>query len=344
MAFFQFQDPYFLLLLFTLPILALLSGKMGSGSAVRFSSISLLKKIARKHRSQPGAWLFAIRLLALAAIIVALARPQLGRNREVSDAEGIDIILTLDLSLSMRALDLSTKDELMIRLDAAKKVLLEFIDKRPHDRIGLVAFGGEAYLASPLTLNHDWLKQNLARLDLGVLPYTGTAIGRALATSVNRLRDQEVRSRVVILMTDGANNRGISPIIAAEAARGYGVKVYTIATGRKGRVPIALMSRGSNRIVRDSLGCPKHGGQTLSDYDEATLGRIASRTGGIAFTAKRPGELEKIYEEIDNLEKTAVEIRNYANFTELFFWPALLGLALLCIEQILLNTRYRRLP
>lgn len=345
MEFFQFQDPAFFLLLLALPALALLSGKMGPEAAIRFSSTSLVKAISDKRRSRPGAWLFGLRLLALAALITALARPQMGKTNDSTEAEGIDIVLTLDLSGSMRALDLSTRDNVVTRLDAAKKVVREFIDKRPYDRIGLVAFAADAYVVSPLTLNHDWLKKNIDRLELGEIDGSGTAIGTALGASVNRLRDHEARSRIVVLLTDGENNAGaISPIGAAEAAKSYGVKVYAIATGQKGRVPVAESDR-NGRILRDSEGAPVYRGRTdISNYDESELTEIAKLTGGRFFSAKRDGDLEKIYEEIDTLETTTVELRSYASFTELFMWPAALGFILLGIEQLLLSTRYRRLP
>lgn len=345
MSFFQFQNPACFLLFLLLPILAWWAGRMGPEAAMRFSSTQLVKAVGSSRHSRPGQFLFALRLLALAALITALARPQMGRMNDSTDAEGIDIVVTLDLSGSMRALDLSTRENIVTRLDAAKKVVRDFIDKRPYDRIALVAFAAEAYVVSPLTLNHDWLKKNLDRLELGEIDGGGTAIGTALGASVNRLRDHESRSRIVILLTDGENNSGaITPIGAAEAAKTYGVKVYTIATGQKGRVPIPEMTR-DNRVLRDKEGHPIYRGRTdNSNYDEVELTEIADMTGGRFFRATEDGDLERIYDEIDALEKTTVELRSYATFSELFIWPALLGLALLALEQLLANTRYRRLP
>ena len=345
MSFFQFDDPAFFFLLLLLPILAWWSGRMGPEAALRFSSIGLVKKLSQSRQSRPGKFLFGLRLLALAAIITALARPQLGRMNDSIDAEGIDIVVTLDLSGSMRALDLSTRDDVVTRLDAAKRVVDEFIDKREYDRIGLVAFAASAYVASPLTLNHDWLKRNLKRLELGEIDGSGTAIGTALAASVNRLRDHEARSRIVILLTDGENNSGsLAPLAAAEVAQTLGVKVYTIATGQKGRVPVPETDR-SGRVIRDTEGQPIYRGRSeLSNYDETELSQIAEMTGGRFYRATEDGDLERIYEEIDQLETTTVELRSYAKFTELFIWPAALGLLLLALEQLLRNTRYRRLP
>ncbi|WPJ97481.1 VWA domain-containing protein [Coraliomargarita algicola] len=345
MTFFQFDDPAFFFLLLLLPILAWWAGRMGPEAAIRFSSTALVKNISQNRHSRPGKFLFGLRLLALGTLITALARPQIGRMNDSTEAEGIDIVVTLDLSGSMRALDLSTRDDIVTRLDAAKRVVDSFIDKRTYDRIGLVAFAANAYVVSPLTLNHDWLKRNLRRLELGEIDGGGTAIGTALGASANRLRDHEARSRIIILLTDGENNAGtLSPIAAAEVAKTMGVKIYTIATGKKGRVPIPETDR-NGRIVRDNKGAPVYRGRSdISNYDETELTQIAELTGGRFFNATEDGDLERIYDEIDQLETTEIELRSYATFTELFVWPASLGLLLLALEQLLRNTRYRRLP
>ena len=345
MEFFHFKDPAFLWLLLCLPFIAFLFGKTGPEASVQFSSTALFKEISHCRRSRAGVWMLMIRLFILAFVIAALARPQLGKMNESTNVEGIDIVLTLDLSGSMRALDLSTQDNIVTRLDAAKNVVLDFIDQRPHDRIALVVFAVDAYVVSPLTLNHDWLKKNLQRLELGEINGGGTAIGTAIGASVNRLRDHEARSRVIVLLTDGENNAGtISPMGAAEAAVSYGVKIYAIATGQKGTVPVAETDR-DGRIIRDDKNQPLYRGRKdKSNYDETELSEIASITGGQFYSAKRGGELKKIYNEIDTLEKTEVELRSYASFTELFIWPCLIALLLLSLEQGLLNTRYRRLP
>ncbi|MGB0416019.1 MAG: vWA domain-containing protein [Coraliomargarita sp.] len=345
MNFFHFQDPIFFGLLALLPILAWWRGRTGPEAAIRFSSVQLVKNLSRSRQSRAGRMVFGLRLLGLAAIIVALARPQTGEINDSTEAEGIDIVLTLDLSGSMRALDLSTRENVVTRLDAAKKVVQEFIDERRYDRIGLVAFAEDAFVVSPLTLNHDWLKKNIKRLELGDISSSGTAIGTALGASVNRLRDHDARSRIVVLLTDGENNAGaISPLGAAEAAKAYGVKVYTIATGRQGRVPVPATTR-EGKVIRDTDGKPLYRGQSeYSNYDETELKEIASLTGGQFFRAQQDGDLERIYDDINELETTAIELRSYATFTEWFVWPALSGLILLGIEQLLSNTRYRRLP
>ncbi len=345
MSFFQFQNPECFFLLLLLPIIAWWAGRMGPEAAMRFSSIKLVKAVSRSRRSLPGKFLFGLRIFALAALITALARPQMGKMNDTTDADGIDIVVTLDLSGSMRALDLSTRKNIVTRLDAAKKVVREFIDKRSYDRIALVAFAADAYVVSPLTLNHGWLKKNLDRLELGEIDGGGTAIGTALGASVNRLRDHEARSHIVILLTDGENNRGeLDPIGAAEAAKSLGVKVYTIATGQKGRVPIPEMTR-DNRVLRDQDGKPVYRGRSdNSNFNEAELREIAEMTGGLFYNATEDGDLERIYDEISELETTTIELRSYATFTEYFIWPAAIGLAFLALEQLLRNTRYRRLP
>ncbi len=345
MTFFQFQSPAFLLLLALLPLIAWWSGRNGPEAALRFSSTSLVESLTRSRRSRAGKFLLALRILGLALLVLALARPQEGEMNESTEANGIDIVLTLDLSISMRALDLSTRQNIVTRLDAAKSVVQDFIDKRPHDRIGLVAFAADAFVVSPLTLNHDWLKKNIQRLELGDIDGSGTAIGTALGAAINRLRDKEEGSRIVVLLTDGENNSGeISPIGAAEAAKSLGVKVYTIATGQQGRVPVPSMAR-NGRVMRDPNGKPLYRGESISsNYDEESLGKIATLTGGRFFRARQDGDLEKIYNDIDQLETTTVELRSFASLTELFHWPAIIGLALLGLELTLANTRYRRLP
>ncbi len=345
MSFFQFQDFGLLGLLLLLPLLAWWLGRAGPEAAIRFSSVALVKAAGRQRRSRAGRFLFNLRLLALACLIVALARPQWGKVNDSTEAEGIDIAITLDLSGSMRALDLSTRDDVVTRLDAAKRVVRDFIDKRPFDRIGLVVFASEAFVVSPLTLNHDWLKRNLDRLELGEIDGSGTAIGTALGASLNRMRAEESNSRIVILLTDGENNAGqLSPLDAANAASKLGVKVYTIATGRSGRVPVPEMDR-SGRVLRDDAGRPVYRGRSDgSKVDEKQLQEMADLTGGRFYRATEDGDLERIYAEIDALEKTTVELRSYATFTELFVWPAFAGLLLLFAEQVLANTRYRRLP
>ncbi len=340
---FSFHNPELLWLLLLLPILALLKGRAGKSAALVFSSVAIAKQVAGQARSSAGAFLFFLRLLALAALIIALARPQIGEGHSEVDASGIDIVLAVDVSGSMRAMDFATPEEIATRLDIVKKTIAEFIEKRPADRIGLVAFAKEPYLVSPLTLNHDWLQKNLDRLHIGLINADATAIGAAIGMSANRLRDLPAKSRIVILLTDGEDTVGkIPPVAAAEAAKAFDVKVYTIAAGKSGRVPMPRLDEHGQ--VKFDRGRVVIDGYMQSNIDDKTLQEIADITDGRFYRATDPEQLEKIYDEIDQLEKTEVKLRHYATYTELFLWPALIGLCLLGFEQLLGNSIYRRVP
>ena len=340
--FFQFQNPEFFWLLILLPLLAWLKGRRGRSAGLIFSSTAIVRRVGAHRRRSPGRFLFFLRLLTLSALIIALARPQLGRGYSEIEASGIDIVLAVDLSPSMLALDFTEGSTVLTRLDVVKEVIAEFIKKRPNDRIGIVAFAENPYLVSPITLQHEWLETNLERLEVGLIGGS-TAIGSAMMMSANRLRDLPSKSRVVILLTDGENNAGkVHPISAAEAAASYDIKVYTIAAGRGGSVPTYVLNRNSE-IARDRSGRPIVK-RMRSTVDESTLKEIADITDAQFFQAHNKEELKAIYSAIDTLEKTEVKLRNFAEFEELFIWPALLGLVLLGFEQALAQTRYRRLP
>ena len=339
---FQFADPNFLWLLLLVPLAAMLRGGKGSTAAVRFPATALARQVAAFVRSRPGRVMFSLRLLVLSLLILALARPQWGEHTSEIEASGIDIVLTMDLSGSMWAHDFKLQGNETDRLSAAKSVVKEFIINRPNDRIGLIAFASEPYMISPLTLNHGWLLQNLNRLRIGLIE-DGTAIGTALAVSTNRLRRLKAKSRIIILLTDGANNSGkVSPIAAAEAAAAYNIKIYTVGVGREGDVPYPLVDQEGN-VLRDRNDRIRV--QYLpSDLDEETLREIARKTDGQFFRATDTRSLEKIYREIDQMEKSDVKMKYSAAFNDFFMWFALFGLLLLGIEQLLANTRYRRLP
>ena len=293
-----------------------------------------MRAVAKPRRARPGAWLTTLRLLAVSCLVIALARPQRVEATAEAQASGIDIVLALDVSGSMEALDFQLGGQPANRLEVAKSVIDRFVAARPDDRIGLVAFAGRPYLVSPLTLDHDWLRQNLGRTRIGLVE-DGTAIGTALASSVNRLRAEDGKSRIVVLLTDGVNNAGkIAPETAAEAARALGIKVYTIAAGTSGEAPVPVTdANGRRRIVRARV-----------DVDEETLARVASETGGRFFRATDTDSLARIYEEIDRLEKSPVTVTKYEKAEDLFAWALLPGLGLLLLEGVLANTRLRRLP
>ena len=319
-----FAHPYFLLLLLLLPLAAWLKGRRGSSPAFVYSSVKLVAGLAGVRRSRAGAILAALRWLALAALIVGLAQPRLMKSQTEVKASGVDIAAVLDLSGSMEMPDFVVNGRRVNRLDMAKTVLQQFIDLRPNDRIGLVVFGGKAYIASPLTLDHDFLQENVARLHLHMIE-DNTAIGSALATAVNRLRDLKAKSKIVILATDGQNNAGqIAPLAAADAAKALGVKVYTVGIG----TPEVAMQMGRPDLLPD----------------EETLQQIAEKTGGKYYRADNAEHFRQIYAEIDRLEKTEATISKYTEFRELFRWLVAGGLLILLIEIALGQTVLRRLP
>jgi len=329
-----FAQPYFLFLLLLLPLCAWLKGRRGQQAAFLYSSVQLVKGIMGITRSHVGSILLKLRWLALMLFIIGLARPQLGEGETEIKARGIDIVVALDLSGSMAAEDFEIKGKRVNRLMIAKEVLKEFIGKRASDRIGLVAFAGRAYIAGPLTLDHDFLLQNVERLDLGTIE-DGTAMGAGLTAALNRLRELKSKSKIVILMTDGQNNAGkVPPLTAAEAAQALQVKVYTIGVGTRGTAPMPQ---------RDPFGRTVYV-QTPVDIDEETLKTVASRTGGKYYRADSANTLRQIYAEIDQLEKTEIEVKKHQRYRELFPWVVLPGLFLVLLEIILSNSVWRKLP
>jgi Ca-activated chloride channel family protein len=277
-------------------------------------------------------WLLPI--LAGALMIVGLARPQRSHSRTEVSANGIDIVLGLDVSGSMQALDFLIDHQRVNRIEVVKSVVSKFIDERPDDRIGLIAFAGAPYLVSPITLDHDWLQQNLERVTVGAAD-DGTAIGSAIAAGVNRLRLTPAKSKVLILLTDGVNNTGkISPLAAAEAAKAMGVKIYTIGVGVRGYAPIPVRdAAGNTQVIRAKV-----------DVDEKTLQAVAQETGGKFYRATDTDSLQKIYEEINRFEKTAQTVQKFERTEELYPWVLIPSLAMLGLSLTLQQTRLRRLP
>jgi len=330
----RFLQPEWLWLLMLLPLVLFWRGRRGPVAAVQYSNVSIARKIARDTRSRTGRWVWMLPVLAGALMILGLARPQLGRGQADVQASGIDIVLALDVSGSMQALDFKLEGQPANRLDVVKSVVSTFIEDRPNDRVGLVAFGGAPYLVSPLTLDHDWLQQNLERIQLGTVE-DGTAIGSAIATSVNRLRDTTAKSKIVVLLTDGMNNAGkVSPAAAAEAAKAMGVKVYTIAAGVRGEAPVPVKDNfGNTQLVMAKV-----------DVDEETLQSVAAETGGKFYRATDTDSLKQIYSEINRLEKTTQIARKFESRQELFAWALIPAFGLLGLSVGLEHTRYRRLP
>ncbi len=331
----RFLQPEWFWAFSVLPLILLWRGRRGPVAAVEYSDVSLARDVARRTRSRIGwvAWLLPI--LAAALMIVGLARPQRTHSRTEVTANGIDIVLGLDVSGSMQALDFMVDNRRLNRIAVVKAVVSQFIDERPNDRIGLIAFAASPYIVSPLTLDHDWLQQNLERVNVGLGNDDGTAIGSAIAAAVNHLRTTAAKSKVVILLTDGVNNSGkISPLAAAEAARALGVKVYTIGVGVRGKAPIP---------VRDEKG-RMHVVMAEVDVDEKTLQAVASETGGLFYRATDTDSLQKIYEQINRYETSAQSVQKYEHVDELYKWPQYPLLAFLGLGVLLQQTRFRRFP
>jgi Ca-activated chloride channel homolog len=330
----RFLQPEWFWLLALLPLVMLWRGRRGPIAAIEYPDITLAREVARDSRSRIGGWIWLLPLLAAALMIVGLARPQRDHSRTEVKANGIDIVLGLDVSGSMQALDFAVDGRRVNRIAVVKSVVSKFIEERPDDRIGLIAFAGAPYLVSPITLDHDWLQQNLERVDIGGVD-DGTAIGSAIAAAVNHLRMTKAKSKVVILLTDGMNNTGkISPIAAAEAAKAMRVKIYTIGVGVRGKAPIPVKDElGNMRIVMATV-----------DVDEKTLQTVADDTGGKFYRATDTDSLQKIYEQINGLEKSAQTVQKFEHAEELYPWALMPSLAILGLGLLLQQTRLRRLP
>jgi Ca-activated chloride channel family protein len=326
---FRFEDPAVLGLLLFLPVLFWLRYARGKPApAIRYSGVSDV--IAS---SAGGRWATVVpsvlRALALAALIIALARPQTGITTENVLTEGIDIVMVLDVSSSMLAEDLQPN-----RLEAAKAVAADFVAGRRNDRLGLVAFAGQAFTQAPLTFDYGVVQSLVGELDVGIIE-DGTAVGMGLATAVKRLQASPAESKVVVLLTDGRSNRGeIGPVTAAQMAQALGVRVYTIGAGSMGTAPVP---------VPDGFGGTRYANVEV-DIDEATLQQVAELTGGRYFRATDTESLEAIYAEIDELERTEVEVENFTQFGEEFPVPLMLGFLLLMVELALSQTVLRWLP
>ena len=327
----EFVNPELLALLLLIPAIAAwffykktdphVSLKMPTLESV--SGLSSFRSILRKY-------LPLLRVLAFATLVIALARPRQTLKEEDIKAEGIDICLVMDLSSSMLAQDFKPD-----RLEVSKKVAADFVSKRQHDRIGLSVFSGEAFTQCPLTTDHRVVKEFLASLKCGILE-DGTAIGMGLATAVNRLKESDSKSKVVILLTDGVNNAGyIKPLTASEIAREFDVKVYTIGVGSTGDALTPVSRRSDGKYIF---------GLARVEIDEDLLQEIADMTGGKYFRATSAESLARIYAEIDQLEKTEIEVTAIKRYSEEFHGFALWGLIFLILELILRYTVFKTIP
>lgn len=324
----EFANPYLLGLLILVPLMAWWYYKKQDEyvADVRLSSTQGIAA-AQNWKVKARPVLQGLQLLAITALIIALARPQVVLKKENVNAEGIDIMLALDVSVSMLAKDFEPD-----RLEASKKVAADFVEQRKHDRIGLVVFAGESFTQCPLTTDHNILQSFLSTLECGLIE-NGTAIGMGLANASKRLKDSDAKSKIIILLTDGENNAGYaSPMQAADAAKKLGIKVYTIGVGTKGQAQVPVGQHPNGRFI--------YGWQQVQ-IDEKLLQRIAKETGGEYFRAQDMEQLKAIYSKIDLLERTKIETTTIRNYQEKYHLFVLLAISCVLIQVLLANTLFK---
>jgi Ca-activated chloride channel family protein len=329
---FRFANPEFLIFLAVIPCLVYWYTKRNktSSGSLKYSNLRLVKQVKNSARKRYRHSIFAFRLIVIALLIVCFARPQAGQSEEEVITEGVDIILAMDISSSMLAEDFKPIN----RLEAAKVVAGDFVKGRQNDRIGLVVFAARSFTQCPLTLDYGILLRFLEEIKIGMID-DGTAIGMAIANCVNRLRDSKAKSKVVILLTDGRNNRGeLDPLTAARVAKTFGIRIYTIGAGKRGEAlfPIDDPIFGK-RYIRQPV-----------QIDENLLRQVANITDAQYFRATDKTSLEKIYADIGELEKTKIEVKEYTRYRELFVNYLLAALCVLLLEILLANTVFRKIP
>ncbi len=331
----RFHDPWLLLLLLLLPLWLWWERRAMQRGGLKYSSVAAARNAGSFWAMIGPALLTALRGATLVLFVVALGRPQLGRSESKIRTEGIDIVLVVDISGSMQAMDYEKNGQRESRIDAVKDVVREFICARPNDRIGMVVFGTRAYVASPLTLDHDWLERNLDRVRIGLVE-GNTAIGAGIGTAVNRLRDTKAKSEVIVLLTDGGENVRNPPALeAAKAAKEFNVRVYTVGAGSQGLAPMPVYDQTGHLLGYQPI---------QADLDEGLLKQIAAETGGQYFRAADTASLKKTYAQIDAMEKQKVETFVYEEWREWFPWFLVPGIGCVLLAVTLENTRLRRLP
>ncbi len=324
-----FAEPFFLYLLLIVPaiIIFYVLKQQKASASLRMPGLSQFNESGFTFRHYLRHILFGFRVLAVGLIIIVLARPQTTDKFQDVTTEGIDIVLALDISGSMLARDFKPD-----RLEASKDVATEFISGRPYDRIGLVVFSGESFTQCPLTTDHAVLINLLRDIESGMIE-DGTAIGNGLATAVNRIKDSNAKSRVIILLTDGVNNRGeIAPATAADIAKTFGIRVYTIGVGTQGMAPYPVQTPFGLQYQNMPV-----------EIDEDILKGISDVTGGLYFRATDNNKLIQVYNEIDKLEKSKIDVRQFSRKDEEFFIPALIAFILVALEILIRNTVFRNL-
>lgn len=326
---FEFYSPYYLLLLLLVPVLIWYYERRRKNIEPRmiFPSGEILKQTRWTLRTIYARYNYVTRILIFILIVFALARPRAGTKKQIIHTEGIDIVLAIDISTSMQAMDFTPN-----RLEAAKKIAIDFVRGRISDRIGVISFAGESFTQCPLTIDYNIVIRSLHNLNFATQEWDGTAIGNAIATAVNRLKSSKAKSKVVILLTDGVNNTGeIDPKTAAQLAKTFNIKIYTIGAGTKGTANYPVITPFGKRVVPMKV-----------EIDEELLKEIASITGGKYFRATDNQTLKQIYEKINKLEKSRIEVKEFINYKELFVYfvlgAFLLSLLLFIIENYLLRT------
>jgi len=331
MTFFRFEDPWLLLTLVLIPILIIRERSIAN--TIDYSSLSSLKAVNQYHYKVLALTPTILKFIAITLFIIAFARPQEGSKRTEILSQGVDIILAIDTSGSMQALDFKKNDDQVTRLSVVKDVITEFVKHREMDRMGMVVFGANAFTQCPLTLDQSILLSFIDKLKIGMAG-DATAIGSAIGISSKRLKDLKSKSKIIILLTDGRNNSGaISPIQAAEIAKSLGIKIYTIGVGKRGKAPFLVDSIFGKRLIYQDV-----------DIDEKVLNKISQMTEGKYFRATDLKSLKNIYKQIDLLEKSEVKILDHSKYKELFHYFLIPGLFLLLIEIICSNSFLRRLP
>ncbi|MEP6808841.1 MAG: VWA domain-containing protein [Chthoniobacterales bacterium] len=336
-----FANPWLLLLLLLLPLLAYLLGQRGPAAALIYSSTAVLRGLGKSSAARAGKILRVLLFLSLAAFIIALARPRLGKTLTQVEASGIDIMIALDVSSSMLIKDFTIGGEQATRVDAIREVTRKFIEGRPNDRIGIIAFGGRPYVVSPMTLDHEWLLQNLERVRIGLVE-DGTAIGSAAAAAANRLNDKKSKSHVLVLLTDGENNAGkVPPTTAAEAIKALKIHFYAIGAGINGVAPGPVYTRSG--FLTDLSGNLVYQNQPVH-FNEAGLKEMTQIADGKFFRATDTRSLEQIFGDIDKLEKSTVTMNKFQQYRDLFPACLMTGCGLLVAQILLAQTVWRKLP
>ena len=331
MTFFRFEDPWLLLTLVLIPILILRERSIAN--AINYSSLSSLKTVNQHRYKILSITPTIFKFIAITLFIIAFARPQEGSKRTEILSQGVDIVLAIDTSGSMQALDFKKNDNQVTRLSVVKGVVAEFVKHREMDRMGMVVFGANAFTQCPLTLDQSILLSFIDKLKIGMAG-DATAIGSAIGISAKRLKDLKSKSKIIILLTDGRNNSGaISPIQAAEIAKSLGIKIYTIGVGKRGKAPFLVDSIFGKRLIYQDV-----------DIDEKVLSKISKMTDGKYFRAIDLKTLKDIYKQIDLLEKSEIKVLDHSKYKELFHYFLIPVLLLLLAEIIFSNSFLRRLP